>query len=208
MHDLTLANGYYVLPPGKLANVVTCLEMTRKPSGEAKSLPEGFRLTPVDAADLDAYRAVFRKVGENWMWFSRLIMAPERLHGILTHPAIDSFILRQGENPVGLLELDFSHPPECELAFFGLSQDVIGQGVGRALMDAAIAKAWARPISRLWVHTCHFDHPAAQQFYRRSGFVPYQLMIEIHDDPRLAGHLPRSASPHVALLDPPADKAP
>ena len=69
-------------------------------------------------------------------------------------------------------------------------------------MNIAITKAWEKPINRFWVHTCHFDHPNALGFYRRSGFEPYSLMVEIHDDPRLAGKLPRHASPHVALIDP------
>jgi hypothetical protein len=27
-------------------------------------------------------------------------------------------------------------------------------------------------------------------------------MVEVHDDPRLAGKLPKHASPHVALIEP------
>jgi len=103
---------------------------------------------------------------------------------------------------VRVLELDFKDLPNCELAFFGLAKDAIGSGLGRALMNIAITKAWEKPINRLWVHTCHFDHPNALGFYKRSGFEPYSLMVEIHDDPRLAGKLPRHASPHVALIDP------
>jgi hypothetical protein len=28
-------------------------------------------------------------------------------------------------------------------------------------------------------------------------------MVEVHDDPRLTGLLPRTAAPHIPLLDPP-----
>ena len=115
---------------------------------------------------------------------------------------MESFALYQGDTAIGILELDFKDMPNCELAFFGLAKEAIGSGMGRVLMNIAITKAWEKPITRLWVHTCHFDHPNALGFYKRSGFEPYSLMIEIHDDPRLAGNLPRHASPHVALLDP------
>ncbi len=202
MQKLDLPLGYYELPPGKLVNVVTCLEMLAKPARATKPLPTGYSLERVDPAGLDSYRAIFRQVGQDLMWFSRLIMADEKLSGILGDPQVESYTLNQGETPVGILELDFKDMPNCELAFFGLAKEAIGIGLGRALMDAAIEMAWSKPITRLWVHTCHFDHPNALGFYQRSGFVPYALMVEIHDDPRLKGFLPRDASPHVALIDP------
>ena len=68
--------------------------------------------------------------------------------------------------------------------------------------DQALARAWAKPIRRFWVHTCTFDHPAALPFYVRSGFKPYALQIEVHPDPRLTGHLPRDVAPHIALIEP------
>jgi hypothetical protein len=68
-------------------------------------------------------------------------------------------------------------------------------------MNEALERAWAQPISRLWVHTCTFDHPNALGFYQRSGFRPYAVMVEVHKDPRLTGHLPREASPRVPLID-------
>ncbi len=199
---LDLPNDYYELPPGKLANVVTCLEIKTNPQVEAKALPKDYSLRRVDVDDLNSYRKIFRKVGEDLMWFSRLIMPDEKLAAILGHPAVESFVLDHNGTLVGILELDFKDLPNCELAFFGLAKEAIGGGMGRALMNVAIAKAWEKPINRLWVHTCHFDHPNALGFYKRSGFVPYGLMVEIHDDPRLSGKLPRHASPHVALIDP------
>jgi GNAT superfamily N-acetyltransferase len=198
---LDLANGYYELPLGKLANVVTCLEMTARPTTQAQALPVGCSLERVDPKDLAAYRALFRKVGEDFLWWSRLLMPDEKLRGILSHKDVESYALHKDGVPVGILELDFKDMPHCELAFFGLAKDAIGSGLGRALMDVAIAKAWAKPITRFWVHTCHFDHPNAITFYKRSGFKPYALMVEVHDDPRLAGKLPKHASPHVALIE-------
>jgi GNAT superfamily N-acetyltransferase len=202
MQQLDLPNGYYELPTGKLANVVTCLEMEASPQVAAQALPAGYSLKRVDPADLNSYRALFRKVGEDLMWFSRLIMPDEKLHAILGHKDVDSCALYQGDTAIGVMELDFRDMPNCELAFFGLTKKAIGTGLGRTLMNIAINKAWSRPISRLWVHTCNFDHPNAIGFYQRSGFKPYALMVEVHDDPRLQGKLPKTASPHVALIDP------
>jgi GNAT superfamily N-acetyltransferase len=201
MPKLDLPNGYYDLPPGKLANVVTCLEMKSNPHAEPQALPAGFSLHRFDAEDLASFRTLFSKVGENLMWFSRAIMSDEKLKSILNDDDIESFGLFKDEMAMGILELDFRETPNCELSFFGLVPEAVGSGIGRALMNVAIAKAWSKPINRFWVHTCHFDHPNAMQFYQRSGFKAYKLMVEVHDDPRLQGKLPKSASPHVALIE-------
>jgi GNAT superfamily N-acetyltransferase len=201
MPTLELANGYYELPQGKLVNVATFLELTSKPDRKLNALPPGVALERVDPNRLEDYRSIFRKVGEDWMWFSRILMPDEELTAILAHPDVSSFYLTDDGERMGLLELDFSKPPECELAFFGVAHNAIGKGLGRALMDEAITMAWQKPIARIWVHTCTLDHPAALSFYMRSGFKPYKRMIEYHDDPRLLGKLPRSASPQIPVLD-------
>ena len=152
-------------------------------------------------ADLATYRALFKTIGENWLWYSRLVMQDHALLRILRDPRIEIYRLLEDGMVAGLLELDFSEKDECELAFFGLMPQAIGRGAGRVLMNEALHLAWARPISRLWVHTCTFDHPAALAFYRRSGFVPYQVAVEIHPDPRLTGHMPRNAAPHVPIIE-------
>lgn len=196
----TLANGYHVLPAGKLANVVTCLEMTAKPQGRGHGFKPGLSLEAASRTDLAAYRRLFAAVGRDLMWFSRLVMADDTLAGILGDPDYEPYVLRRGGLDIGILDLDFREAGQCELAFFGLTPDAIGTGAGASLMDAAIDRAWTRPITRLWVHTCTYDHPNALGFYRRSGFTPYQIMVEVHDDPRLSGHLPAGASPQVPLL--------
>jgi GNAT superfamily N-acetyltransferase len=198
----TLPTGYSEVPRGTIASVVTCLEMTERPRpGPARPLERPLVLAPWPDPDLAEYRSLFRRIGEPWLWFSRLVMPDEELAAILGDPQVEVFVLEDRGKPIGLLELDFREASSCELAFFGVVAEEIGRGAGRFLMDQAIARAWARPIRRLWVHTCTFDHPAALGFYRRSGFRPYAVMVEIAEDPRLAGHLPRDAGPHVPLIE-------
>ena len=198
--SLDLPNGYYELPKGKLANVVTCLEMLAKPKTESPSWPDGFGLRRLTGNDLTLFRTLFRDIGQDLMWFSRLIMSDEKLAGILSNPDVESYALIGKGEALGLMELNFEDMPNCELSFFGLTASIVGQGLGRPLMLEAIARAWEKPINRFWVHTCHYDHPRALPFYKKSGFEPYALMVEVHDDPRLLGKMPLSASPHVALL--------
>jgi GNAT superfamily N-acetyltransferase len=163
-------------------------------------------LAPWPQPSLADFRALFRRVGQDWLWYSRLIMADEKLQAILGSKDVDLYRLTEGDEVLGLLELDFREAGQCELSFFGLVPGAIGKGAGRFLVDRGIALAWNRgpgkaPITRLWVHTCTFDHPAALGFYQKAGFKPYGFMVEVADDPRLAGHLPRHAAPHVPLIE-------
>ena len=192
------AAGYTDLPPGKIAAVVTFLEMREPPLRPVR--PAGpFGLTPI-GDDIERYRALFRRVGAPWLWFSRLVMPEPELRAILADPAVEALALRAGDADIGLLELDFRHAGACEIAFLGVVPEAIGTGAGRFLIETAIARAWARPIARLWVHTCSLDHPRAVAFYLGAGFRPYKRAIEVADDPRLTGDLPRDAAPQVPLI--------
>lgn len=196
-----LPPGYSAVPPGYVAAVVTSLQMFgRPPERPAQPFPAGVTLEPLERT-IEAYRKLYRAVGTDWLWFSRLVMADEKLQSILDNPKVEFFALRQDGRDAGILELDFSQPGECELAFFGVAPGLVGTGVGRALMNEAIGRAWSRPITRFWVHTCTLDHPGALDFYRRSGFVPFAFQVEVFADPRLTGALPRDCSRHVPLLD-------
>lgn len=202
MPTLDLPNDYYELPPGKLANIATYLEMKALPQRKLAPFASGLSLLPVGDMSIADYRHHFRTVGQNLLWFSRLLMVDEKLKSVLANPAIASFVFQRGDQMLGLLELNFEDMANCELAFFGLVPDVVGNGLGRMLMDEAIRRAFAKPTGRLWLHTCTLDHPAAMPFYLRSGFTPYARMVEIHDDPRLQGKLPLTAAPQVPLLTP------
>jgi GNAT superfamily N-acetyltransferase len=201
MHETPLPIGYHPLPPGHLANVVTCLDMTEKPV--LRPVPEcgGFSLARMGAADTERFRSLFRAIGRDIMWFSRLILAEEALAAIIGDPKVQCHALVKDGADIGLLELDFREAGICELSFFGVVPSAVGTGAGRYLMNEALTRAWGEPITRLWVHTCTFDHPKALGFYQRSGFRPYQVMVEVHKDPRLTGHLPKEASPQVPLIE-------
>lgn len=197
---MTLSNGFFDVPAGKVAAVVTYLEMLQKPPPRQGSSSDSWRLEPVNFPDLDKYRALFRLVGQDWLWFSRLYLDDDELAEILNHPLYETYKFVVDGQPQGLLELDYRTENECEIAFIGLAGEIIGKGAGRWLMNKTLDLAWSRPIRRLWLHTCTFDHPRAVQFYVRSGFRPYRRQIEITADPRLDGLMPITVAPHVPLI--------
>jgi GNAT superfamily N-acetyltransferase len=197
---MKIPDGYTELPPGKIASVVTYLEMRSRPKRAAVPRDAAWFLRQIHAPDLDLYRRLFRTIGERWLWFSRLRMDDETLRKSIDHPAVDLFVLEIEGKEKGLLELDRRHMPEIELAFIGLSADAIGKGAGHFLLDQAIDLAWAHHPTRFVVHTCTLDHPRALEFYIRSGFVPYKRAIEIADDPRIDGTLSKDAVPWIPIL--------
>lgn len=197
---MPLADGYTEIPAGKIANVATYLEMRERPALPAEPPRDGYAIERWSDPPLEAYRDLFRRIGAPYLWFSRLVMNDEQLAAIVRDPAVEIYAALDANTRAGLLELDFRTPRECELVFFGLDAPYVGKGMGRRFMNRAIEIAWSHPIERFWVHTCSLDHPGALNFYRRSGFVAFKREIEVADDPRLTGVLPRDAAPDVPII--------
>jgi GNAT superfamily N-acetyltransferase len=175
-----------------VASVVTYVEMTARPAWIDGAFPGG--LEPWVVQDLNAYRAMFRRVGENWLWFSRLRMTDEELQARLARPGYSVLV---GDR--GFVELHRTDA-EVEIQLFGVEPEARGAGRGRAMMAHALRRAWADGTRRVWLHTCTLDDPRALGFYLRMGFVAYARGIEIADDPRLQGYLPETAAPQVPLI--------
>jgi GNAT superfamily N-acetyltransferase len=197
---MSLPDGYVDLPAGKLANVVTCLEMFDRPAPRSHPLGTVGALTRKERPDLGWYRRLFRRVGEPYLWFSRLALSDEQLTRVVCDPLVEVYAVEEGGVEIGFVELDFRIDGECEIVFLGIVESALGRGLGRWLIDLVLERAWSHPIRRLWLHTCSLDHAGALPFYIRSGFRPYKRQIEIYDDPRLRGLLPRTAAPLVPLL--------
>ncbi len=70
---MTLPDGYSDVPPGKIAAVVTHLEMlATAPSGRAPKC-RGGPSRQSRQPDVAWYRDLYARVGaEDWLWFSRL----------------------------------------------------------------------------------------------------------------------------------------
>ena len=62
------------VPAGKIAAVVTSLEMFERPEPRAGRVDRALALERAPHPQLAWFRDLFRRVGENWIWFSRLAM--------------------------------------------------------------------------------------------------------------------------------------
>ncbi len=201
-----LEDGFHDIPQGRVATIVTHLAMTEPPARISPRHRDGWALRPEAALAPAAYRALFRRIGEPWLWFSRLRLGDAALASLLSDPATLLWVLESEGEDAGLVELSFREEGACEIVFFGVIPDLIGSGVGRYMMSHALVEAWSRrKIRRVTVHTCTLDHPGALAFYIRSGFRPVRQQVEITPDPRLAGTLATAAAPHVPLIGAAAD---
>ena len=181
---------------GHVAAVVTFLEMTERPP--LRPSPESpLRLESWTAVDPDRYRTLFRRVGANWLWFSRLAMDDATLMANLAEVHV---VIDPTGAEAGFIELDFRTADECLIRFLGLVPELAGRGHGRWLFAQTLDMAWREDVKRVRVHTCSLDHPAALPAYLRAGFRSSSRAFESFPDPRLTGMLPRDCAPQVPLL--------
>ncbi len=197
---MILPDGYSDVPAGKIAAVVTHLEMTGRPA-LAKDPAGAWTLRRVEMPAVDWFRELYLRIGAEWMWFARMRMSDAALAERIRSPRVEIHALVDQGRDEGLLELDFRHAGACEIGMFGVAARLIGTGAGRFLMNRALALAWSRPVERVWLHTCSFDHPSALSFYERSGFRPFRRQIVVGDDPRLDGTAPRHVARHVPIIE-------
>src|SRR5690349_12614675 len=102
---MSLADGYTDLPPGKLANVVTCLEMREraKPRPEHVSLP--VTIERFARPDAERFRALVRYVGEPYLWQSPLLITDEQFAEQIRDPDEELYALCGSGRDEGILQL-------------------------------------------------------------------------------------------------------
>ena len=191
------------LSPGKLREVVTHLAMESPPASARPAAPvPGIAIARRQTMPIADYLRLWRAIGDPWLWWSRLEMDRTAIAAQLASPETEIYVAEAAGEAVGLAELDLRPAPDVELRYIGVIPSHIGTGLGRCLLTHAIAAAWRHRPRRLTLHTCSFDHPGARAFYEKHGFAVTHSEVNIVDDPRLIGLLPRSAGPHVPLARP------
>ncbi len=127
-----------------------------------------------------AYLALYRRVGEPLRWDQRTSMPESALEALLSGGALHLYVLRdlRGE-ALGFCEFDRREFPQIELKNFGLVPEAQGRGLGPWLLATALQGEWRTNPDRIWLHTDHWDHPAAVQIYQRAGF----RVFDVRDEP-------------------------
>ena len=154
----------------QVAVIRTYLEMDSPDRLTGRAIvPPGY-VVRRESCEPDLYRELYEGVGMDYYWRDRRSWSDEQLREHLAKPTIAIWVLWQGESPRGFFELARHDDGSVEIAYFGLMPMGIGQGLGRALLTKAVDVAWSLKPTRVWLHTCTLDHPAAMANYLARGF--------------------------------------
>lgn len=154
---------------------ITYLEMDARPAHPRPHMPIGpvsmlvAAETPPAWHFLDLYDAV----GRDHEWTDQHDRTTGEVEAFLHHPDVTLFTLIRAGWPHGFFVLDSRWRDTCDLAYFGLVPEAIGQGLGTFLLQTAVHMAWDLPATgKLTVNTNSLDHPRALPLYQKAGFSP------------------------------------
>ena len=132
------------------------------------------RFERADPCPVPLYRALYHEVGEAYHWRDRLAWSDDALAAHLARPDVEVWVLRAAGERAGYAELVRHDDGSVEIAYFGLRAPFHGRGLGGHLLTATARRAWALGATRVWLHTCTLDGPAALPNYLARGFTPYR----------------------------------
>jgi GNAT superfamily N-acetyltransferase len=157
------------------ALVTTYLEMRARPTSRGqRSDVSGQKIQVQEFTERNwkFNRDMYFKVGEKWKWIDKRPWTDEQWNAYARDSNLRTFAGYCDDEIAGYYELRRDAENTIEIAYFGLLPEMIGCGLGGALLSNAIENAWAwsPPPSRVWVHTCNRDHPHALANYQARGF--------------------------------------
>ena len=121
-----------------------------------------------------ADRERYAEVGREYRWVDRLPWTDAQIREYLDDPAVTLWLMTVSGAPAGYFELRRDERGATEIVYFGLLPEFTGRGLGRHLLSEAVATAWRAGASRVWLHTCSLDHPAALPNYVARGFEVFR----------------------------------
>ena len=118
---------------------------------------------------------LYKEVGRKYEWTDWLRSEKKMLESFLTDENVVLYsLILQGE-PKGFFVLDSRRLPVCDLAYFGLFDDVTGKGLGKVMMNRVFQAVIAQTnIKTLTVNTNTLDHKSALPLYQKAGFNIYK----------------------------------
>lgn len=154
---------------------VTWLEMTERPSYPRPHMPGGTvsALVAAEAPPPWYFLALYDAVGSDYDWTDQHERSETELAEWLADDRVTLWTFLRAGWPQGFFLLDCTGGETCNLAYFGLVPDAVGQGLGTYLLETAVHTAWDMPgMARVTVDTNSLDHPRALPLYQKAGFTP------------------------------------
>jgi GNAT superfamily N-acetyltransferase len=132
------------------------------------------RVERVVESPVSFFRYLYQEVGRLHFWLDRLAWSDDELRQRLAQPGVSLHVLTVAAAPAGYFELERHPDASVEIAYLGLLPEFHGRGLGGFLLSEAVRAGWATSASRVWLHTCTLDSPAALPNYLARGFRPFK----------------------------------
>ena len=160
--------------------ITTYLEMRSADQLRPKRADPQFQVREKTERDWRFNRDLYFRVGEQWDWIDKRSWTDEHWKEYATAPELWTFAGYYDDVSLVIMNCVGIADGGIEIAYFGLLPELIGRGLGGALLTSAIEGAWRieRNPSRVWVHTCNRDHPQALANYQARGMVVYKIEEE------------------------------
>ena len=129
--------------------------------------------------DTSYFLYLYKEVGRKYEWTDWLRSERGELDSFLTDANVFLYSLILHGVPKGFFVLDYRQLPICDLAYFGLFDDVTGKGIGKLMMNRVFeAVIEYGDVKTLTVNTNTLDHRNALPLYQKAGFDIYKK--EVH----------------------------
>ena len=101
------------------------------------------RIERAEIACPEVNRFFYTAVGGDLFWMDRLSWSHADWMAWLDRPEVETWIGSVAGTPAGYFELERQAEESCEIAYFGLlPRFLVGQGLGGALLSAAVERGW------------------------------------------------------------------
>jgi len=168
--------------PGKQPVITTYLEMRSRQALRPKlSVDPRFWIREAVVKQWEFNRFLYGLVGRDWSWIDKAKWSDEEWRAYAESEQLRTFGAYYEGSVAGYYELRQDEASGVEIAIFGLTPKFTGRGFGGVMLTHALEEAWRRGPSRVWLHTCTLDHPAALGNYEARGMRVYQV---VRDEPR------------------------
>jgi len=147
---------------------------------EVKNPSYNYSVNLIDPKDFQLNKFFYKNIGKKHRWTDRLIWTDQNWIDYVSNKKLFTYILKNKEEIAGYFELIFYHDKrETEIAYFGILEEYFGKKLGGYLLSEAIKKSFLLGSTRIWAHTCSFDHKNALKNYLARGMKIFNSEILI-----------------------------
>ena len=159
-----------------MSSTIYHFEMTSREDLQPSVIPDGLQLRRLNDPSINA--RLYREVGAQWQWTDRLVWAERDWVEWVKRDEVETRVAFFGSEEAGYVELDRQADGSVEIVYFGLLPEMIGKGLGGAMLTMALEEAWdLEGTRRVWLHTCTEDHPHAVSNYEKRGFRLFRTEV-------------------------------